>query len=154
MELKAVFAPLLIASAVAAGDVGTASALELTPADQAVVSAMRAYNACVGGKRGSLVDEEGSLDPEKIPADLLQGLLKEVRATIADLKSKDPDMPEIVINIVTGMQAAKMVQDWVQERCNEELKPDWPTMNARLKDMQEQRETPYGREFINALNAP
>lgn len=144
---------VFLGAGIAAGAVA-AEAPELTPADKGIVSVMRDYNACVGARMWGMVDAEGSLDPKKIPADLLQNLVQKIRATIADLKSKDPEMPELVFNMILGLEASGITQRWAKDGCDTELKPDWPAINKRMNEINEQRDTPYGQKFFKELSVP
>lgn len=63
-------------------------------------------------------------------------------------------MPEVVINLITGLQAADIVQRWAEQICKQEAGQDWPAIEKRLKELSNKRDTPYGQTFFKALNAP
>lgn len=69
----------IAAGAVAAeawADETVSAQTQLTEADQSLVTTFRKYSACNNEKRAGLVNQNGELDPQEIPPDLLKICLK------------------------------------------------------------------------------
>ena len=106
--------------------------VELTQQDKEMIGLLTKYNSCVGDRLA------GALQRENVPDDLFERMVTRKNATIAELKGKDPKMPEEVINLVLGLELAGMVQKWAEETCGAETPIDWPAVKSRFEEIQTQ----------------